>query len=135
MMFITPIEEPDREKVITVDKPKRKPRARKEKEKPQSLLSESQQADLEARRAKLKELSDRISPLKQMIDQTKSEVLKSSMTEFVMDISKDPALMKAAKSVFGKKKTSIDLADYKILIEKIKEEQQAKIESYKLETE
>jgi hypothetical protein len=52
-----------------------------------------------------------------------------------MDISKDPALMKAAKSIFGKKKTSINLADYKILVEKIKEEQQAKIESYKLETE
>lgn len=134
-MFLTPIEEPDREKVITVDKPKRKPRVRKEKSKPQSLLSESQQADLDARRAKLKELSDRISPLMQIVDQTKSEVLKSPMTEFVMDISKDPALMKAAKSIFGKKKTSINLADYKVIIEKIKEEQKAKIESYKLETE
>ena len=137
MSFFVAPEEPAREKVITVDKPKRKPRKPKSTGRdPQkdSLLSEAQQAELEAKRAKLNELMDRIGPLTQIIDQTKAQIMKSEMPEFVMDISQDPVLMRAAKQIFKKKKTSINLADYKIIIEKIKVEQAAKIESYKLET-
>ena len=137
MSFFVVPEEPEREKVIAVDKPKRKPRKAKPNGRdPQkdSLLSEAQQAELEAKRAKLNELVDRLGPLTQIIDQTKAQIMKSEMPDFVMDISQDPALMKAAKQIFKKKKTSINLADYKIIIEKIKVEQAAKIESYKLET-
>jgi len=127
--FVTPVEEPELQKIINTDKPKKE---RKKKtaapKKTESLLSEEQQIELKAKQEKLKELRARVEPLLSLIDNAKNIIAASKVKDYVMDISKNPSLMRAARKVFKKKKTSISYSDYLSVLEKLKEEQLKQIE-------
>lgn len=132
-IFVPIIEEPEREESIIKDKVK-KPSVKKEKKrKEKSLLTPKQQEELQEKKEKLKEIKERLPAIEAMVANAHSLTLSQPIKDFVFDISGNPILMKIARKVFKKKKTSLNLADYRMLLENIKQEQKAQIDSFKKE--
>jgi hypothetical protein len=133
-----PVQEPDRDKVIKEGKPRRTKKIKRAAPEPNSaisqptsLLTEEQANSLAERKQQHADLVARIEPIKQMLSSALESVKGAKMAPFTLDISDNPVLMKIAKKVFKRRKTSIDLAEYLQLVEMLKAKQLSEIETYK----